>query len=107
MSECNNQGESPIDGLQLFGNRGDGLATTWLTDTMRTIANVSTCFQETFIRLMEADSVASPPFCQMMQDEVKATETRTPSVAAGGNRRRAVTVMTPEETAAARSLLEF
>ena len=56
---------------------------------------------------MEAEAVASPAFRQMMEDKVDATETITPRVAAGSICRQTVTVMTPDETAAARSLTEL
>ena len=74
---------------------------------MRAIENAPTGFQNTFSRLMEAEAVASPAFRQMMEDEVDATETITPRVAAGSICRQTVTVMTPDETAAARSLEEL
>ena len=96
-----------MEGQQLFRNQGDGPAATWLTDVMRTIGNAPTGFQNISSRPMETESVASPPFRQMMEDKVEAMETRIPRVAAGSNRRRTVTVMMPEETAAARSLAEL
>ena len=96
-----------MKGWQLFGNQGDDPGATWLTDAMRAIENAPTGFQNTFSRLPEAEAVASPTFRRMMEDEVDATETITPRVAAGSIRRQTATVMTPDETAAARSLAEL
>ena len=77
--------KAPWKDGNFLGNQGDGPAATWLTDAMHAIGNAPAGFRNTFSRLMEAESVASPSFRQMMEDEVEPTETITHRVAAGSN----------------------
>ena len=70
---------------------------------MRALENTPTAFRDTVNRAVDVELTGNLSFRQMMDAEAAAIS-QTTRVAAAGNRRRAVTVMTPEETTAAQGL---
>ena len=100
MSDETNQNGSPMGGRQLFGGSGGEPLPDWMTAMNQALANTPPAFRATVNKAVDAAVDNDSTFNVMMAEEAANIARAAQAVP----QNRSVTIMTPEEQSAARSL---